>query len=86
MDTKRDKDYLENILKKKKFCIKKLLIFRTGFRFHIAKQALKNGWNVSSISKKKKERYLKGLKYYFCNISNKKLDKILNQIRFHHQL
>ena len=61
---------------------KKLLIFGgTGFLgFHTAKQALKNGWDVSSISKKKpkKERYLKGLKYYFCNISNKnKLDKIL---------
>lgn len=63
---------------------KKLLIFGgTGFLgFHTAKKALQNGWEVSSVSKNKPlpQRYLKGMKYHFCDISKKKkLEKILNK-------
>ena len=63
---------------------KKLLIFGgTGFLgFHTAKRALRNGWEVSSVSKNKPlaQRYLKGIKYHFCDISKKKkLEKILNK-------
>ncbi len=63
---------------------KKLLIFGgTGFLgFHTAKKALQKSFEVTSISKNKPlaRRYLKGVKYYFCDVSKKKkIEKILNK-------
>ncbi|MDC0446028.1 NAD(P)-dependent oxidoreductase [Candidatus Pelagibacter sp.] len=60
-----------------------LIVGGTGFLgFHIALKALKKKWNVSSIStqKPKKHRYLKNVKYYLCDVTNKKkLEKILKE-------
>ena len=52
-----------------------LIVGGTGFiGYHLAKIALKKGWNVTSISTKppKKIRYLPRVKYIFCDISKKK--------------
>ena len=55
----------------------------TGFiGYHLAKKCLKKGWKVTSISSKfpKKIRYLKKVKYLFCDISKKKfLEKKINK-------
>ena len=69
MDTKRDKDYLDKILRSKKIKFLKpnkeiLIVGGTGFiGYHLAKRCLKEGWKVTSIStnKPKKIRYLKKL-------------------------
>ena len=57
--------------------LKKILIIGgTGFiGYHLAKQSLKKGWQVTSISSKppKKIRYLSKVKYIRCDITNKKL-------------
>lgn len=54
---------------------KKILIFGgTGFiGYHLAKQSLKRGFEVTSVSKNKpvKQRYLKKVKYIIADISNK---------------
>ena len=53
-----------------------LIIGGTGFiGYHLAKQSLKKGWQVTSISSKppKKIRYLSKVKYIRCDITNKKL-------------
>ena len=55
---------------------KKILIAGgTGFiGYHLAKQSIKKGWSVTSISSKspKKYRYLKDVKYIICDITKKK--------------
>ena len=56
----------------------KFFIGGTGFiGYHLAKQALKKGWDVSSISSRqpKKIRYLKKVKYIICDITKKKILK-----------
>lgn len=62
--------------------MKLLVAGGTGFiGYHLAKKALKRGWNVTSISSKKpkKKRFLKKVKYIKCDLNNKKkLKKILN--------
>jgi len=58
-------------LKKKKI----LVVGGTGFiGYHLALAALKKNWRVTSISTKpaSKIRYLKGVKYTYCDISKKK--------------
>ncbi len=58
---------------------KKILIAGgTGFiGYHLAKQSIKKGWSVTSISSKspKKYRYLKDVKYIICDVSKKKMIK-----------
>ena len=52
-----------------------LIIGGTGFiGYHLAKKALKKGWQVTSISSRrpKKIRYLKRVKYIICDITKKK--------------
>ncbi len=53
----------------------------TGFiGYHLAKKFLKRKFEVTSLSlsKPKKERYLKNVKYLYCDISNlKSLKKVL---------
>ena len=52
-----------------------LIVGGTGFiGYHLAKLALKKGWNVTSISTKpaKKLRYISKVNYIFCDISKKK--------------
>jgi len=60
-----------------------LIVGGTGFiGYHLAKKCLKKGWKVTSISSKfpKKIRYLKKVKYLFCDISKKKfLEKKINK-------
>lgn len=55
----------------------------TGFiGYHLAKQCLKFGWQVTSISTKapKKIRYLNKVNYLYCDITNKKfLKKKINK-------
>ena len=55
MDTKRDKDNLENFFKKGKFFEKRILITGgTGFiGYHVAKKCIDMGWEVVSLSKGK---------------------------------
>ena len=53
-----------------------LIVGGTGFiGYHLAKFALKKGWDVTSISTKpaKKFRYIPKVKYIFCDISKKKI-------------
>ena len=55
-----------------------LIVGGTGFiGYHLAKQSLKKGWKVTSISSNlpKKIRYLSKVKYIRCDITNKKLLK-----------
>jgi len=55
-----------------------LIVGGTGFiGYHLAKKVLTKGWNVTSISSKppKKIRYLSGVNYQFCDITNKKILK-----------
>lgn len=52
-----------------------LIVGGTGFiGYHLAKKCLSRKWNVVSISTSKpsKSRFLKGIKYLFVDISNKK--------------
>ena len=52
-----------------------LIVGGTGFiGYHLAKKALKKGWQVTSISSKppKKIRYLPRVKYILCDITKKK--------------
>ena len=71
-------------MKKKK---KILIVGGTGFiGYHLAKKCLIKGWEVTSISSKapKKIRYLKKVKYLFCDICNKNaLKKSINKY-FHY--
>ncbi len=51
-----------------------LIVGGTGFiGYHLAKKSLKKGWKVTSISTKrpKQLRYLKKVKYIFCDITKK---------------
>jgi dTDP-glucose 4,6-dehydratase len=53
-----------------------LIVGGTGFiGYHLAKQSLKRGWRVTSVSSKppKKIRYLSKVRYIRCDITNKKL-------------
>ena len=53
-----------------------LIIGGTGFiGYHLAYKCLKKNWNVTSISTKKpkKKRFLKRIKYIYCDISQKNL-------------
>ena len=55
-----------------------LIVGGTGFiGYHLAKRAIKRGWQVTSISsrKPKKIRNLKKVKYLLCDITNFKLLK-----------
>jgi len=55
-----------------------LIVGGTGFiGYHLAKRAIKRGWQVTSISsrKPKKIRNLKKVKYLLCDITNLKLLK-----------
>lgn len=56
--------------------LKKILIVgATGFiGYHLAKKSLKYNWQVTSVSTQppKKIRFLKNVKYLFCDISKKK--------------
>lgn len=65
-----------------KFKKKILIIGGTGFLgYHLAKESLKKNFLVTSISTKraKKNRFLKKVKYVFCDIQNKKkLEKKIN--------
>ena len=60
-----------------------LIVGGTGFiGYHLAKESLKKKWEVTSISTRKvrKIRFLKKVKYIYCNISKKKsFKKIQNQ-------
>jgi len=59
-------------LKSKK---KILIVGGTGFiGYHLAKSCIKKRWGVTSISVNRphKKRYLKNVKYLYCDISNKK--------------
>ena len=60
-----------------------LIVGGTGFiGYHLAKECLKRGWKVTSISSKfpKKIRYLNKVKYFLCDISEKKkLEKKINE-------
>lgn len=61
---------------------KALIIGGTGFiGYHLSKKCLKNNYSVTSISQKKpvKLRYLKKVKYIFCDISKKK--KLYNKLK-----
>ena len=52
-----------------------LIVGGTGFiGYHLAKESLKKGWLVTSIStrKPKKLRKLKKVKYIICDITKKK--------------
>jgi len=52
-----------------------LIVGGTGFiGYHLAKKAQEYKWSVTSLSSKAppKKRYLSGVKYLICNISNKK--------------
>ena len=75
MDTKRDKDFLEKILREKKSLNKKILIVGgTGFiGYHLGKKCLRRKWRVVSISTTKppSSRFLKGVKYILADISDK---------------
>lgn len=65
-------------MKKKKI----LIIGGTGFiGYHLAKKAIQKRFEVTSLSTNspKKLRYLKKVKYLFCDISNKK--KLKNKIK-----
>ena len=57
-----------------------LVVGGTGFLgYHLSKKCLKLGWKVTSLSTKKpkKKRFLKNVKYIFCDISkNNSLKKI----------
>lgn len=72
-----------------KYKNKILIVGGTGFiGYHLAKFFLKKNWDVISISRKKasKKRYLKNIKYIFCDTRNstvlkKKLNKI-DQINY----
>ena len=62
-----------------------LIIGGTGFiGYHLAKEALKKGFKVSSISKNspKKIRYLKKVNYIIADVTNKKSIKKKNQRKF----
>tara|TARA_Y100000996_G_scaffold204419_1_gene160333 strand:- start:431 stop:712 length:282 start_codon:yes stop_codon:yes gene_type:complete len=64
-----------------------LIIGGTGFvGFHLAKSCLSKNFNVFSfsISKPKNKRHLKGVKYIFGNIRNKKSLKKLNNYKFNY--
>ena len=55
-----------------------LIVGGTGFiGYHLAKESLKKGWQVTSISTKppKKIRYLPKVKYILCDITKKKFLK-----------
>ena len=60
-----------------------LIVGGTGFiGYHLAKESLKKKWEVTSISTRKvrKIRFLKKVKYIYCNISKKKsFKKLQNQ-------
>ena len=60
-----------------------LIVGGTGFLgYHLAKKSLQKKWSVTSISlsKPKKYRYLKKVKYIICDISKKEsLKKKLNK-------
>ena len=84
VDTKRDKDKLNKILKlpKKRLNLSLknniLIIGGTGFiGYHLAKKSLKKGWKVTSISSRlpRKKRYLPKVKYILCDITKKNLLK-----------
>ena len=52
-----------------------LIIGGTGFiGYHLATKALKKDWHVTSVSTKKpkKKRFLRKVRYIYCDISNKK--------------
>ena len=52
-----------------------LVVGGTGFiGYHLAKNSLKKGWQVTSISSRlpRKKRYLPKVKYIICDITNKK--------------
>ena len=71
------------ILKKKNI----LIVGGTGFiGFHLAKKCKFYQFNVISfsISKPKKKRYLKGVKYMFGNIRNKNSLNKLHNLKFHY--
>ena len=64
-----------------------LIVGGTGFiGYHLSKKLLKKGWEVTSISTKKpnKKRYIKEVKYLFCDIANKQSlkNKIKNYFRY----
>ena len=65
---------------------KKILILGgTGFiGYHLAKEALRRGFQVSSLSKNNpiKKRYIKNVKYITADISNKNSIKKKNKRRF----
>jgi len=67
---------------KKKIKKHLLIIGGTGFiGIHLAKYALKKGWNVSSLSKnKKKHKSVKGVNYIYIDITKK--NQIMNRLKF----
>ena len=64
-----------------------LIIGGTGFiGYHLAFKCLKKNWDVTSVSTKKpkKNRYLKKIKYIYCDISKKKnLEKKLSVNKYY---
>ena len=83
MDTKRDKEILENKLRKKKVLKEKVLVVGgTGFigRNLIKKLKQKNYSILSiSLSVPSKSNKINNVKYYVCDISNKK--ELLNFLK-----
>ena len=62
-----------------------LILGGTGFiGYHLAKEALRRGLKVISLSKNKhaKKRYLKKVKYIIADISNKNVIKKKNKRKF----
>ena len=87
VDTKRDKDLLEEYLKKK--IMKRgnvLLVGGTGFiGYHLALRLIKLGFKVFSLSRKKpkKKRQIKNLKYIYSDFINYSvLKKIKNNFDY----
>ena len=86
MDTLRDKEILEKLIKKNKSLVKKNILVLGGTGFigqNLIRNLSKTKNNITSLSIKRKKRnynYIKNVEYLFSDISNiKQLKKIINK-------